>query len=147
MYEYWVTVPRATLGTHASRMNINSLLRELSGPRPSRRVVDRANLGCWHPSTTDIHIPSLRDSHPVFALPVFSSLSSPPIIICHGSDVACFPEGHPQEELQRIPRSPLHLILLSRTHPAMLSIDVLFPNLTTNAASLASNIRENASSA
>ena len=42
-------------------MNINNLLRELSGPRPSRWVVDRANLGCWHPSTTDIHIPSLRD--------------------------------------------------------------------------------------
>ena len=61
----WVTVPRATLGTHASRMNINSLLRELSGPRPSRRVVYRENLGCWHPSTTDIHIPSLRDGHPL----------------------------------------------------------------------------------
>ena len=57
--------PQATLGTHASRTIINSLLRELSEPRPSRGVVDRANLGCWHPSTTDIHILSLRDSHPI----------------------------------------------------------------------------------
>ena len=48
-------------------MNINSLLRELSGSRPSRWVVDRANLDCWHPSTTDIHIPSLGDSHPPYA--------------------------------------------------------------------------------
>ena len=69
-----MTVPRATLGARASRMNINSLLRELSGPRPSRRVVDRANLGCWHPSTTDIHIPSLRDSHPLSNLKVFACL-------------------------------------------------------------------------
>ena len=46
-------------------MNIDSLLRELSGPRPSCRVVDRANnIGYWCPSTTDIHTPGLRDSHP-----------------------------------------------------------------------------------
>ena len=34
--------------------------------RPLCRVVDRANLGCWYPSTTDTHIPSLRDSHSVY---------------------------------------------------------------------------------
>ena len=61
----WVTVPRATQCYRRVQMNTNSLVRELSGPRPSRRVVDRANLGCWHSSTTDIHIPSLRDSHPM----------------------------------------------------------------------------------
>ena len=61
----WVTVPRATQCYTRVQMNIDSLLKKLSGSRPSRRVVDRVNLGCWHPSTTDIHISSLRDSHPV----------------------------------------------------------------------------------
>ena len=47
-------------------MNINSLLRELSGPRelprgpqPVCRVRNPANLGWWHPSTTYPHIPSI----------------------------------------------------------------------------------------
>ena len=36
-------------------MNIQSLLRKLSGPHPLHRVADSANLGCWHPSTTEIY--------------------------------------------------------------------------------------------
>ena len=44
-------------------MNIYSLLRELSGPRPLCRVRNTAKLGCWHPPTTYSHIPGVRDSH------------------------------------------------------------------------------------
>ena len=41
-----------------------SLLRELSGPRPLCRV-DTAKLGYWHPSALDIAGSGVTDSHPL----------------------------------------------------------------------------------
>ena len=46
-------------------MNIRRLLRKVEGPQPLCRVVSRANLGYWHPSTTDIILSGVTDSHPV----------------------------------------------------------------------------------
>ena len=34
--------------------------------RPLRRVIGRANLGYWHPSTMDMILSGVTDSHPVF---------------------------------------------------------------------------------
>ena len=56
-------------------MNINSLLRELSGPRPLFRVRNPAKLGCWHPSATYSLFPSGRDSHSLSA-PTHANMSS-----------------------------------------------------------------------
>ena len=50
-------------------MNINSLLRELSGPRPLRWVEDSAKLGKWHPTRTDMISSSGTDSHPLSVTP------------------------------------------------------------------------------
>ena len=76
---YRVTIRRCTLCYVRVWMNIiNSLLRDLSGPRPSCRVVDRANLGCWYPSMTDIYIPSLTDSHPMLPLINWTTTVSSP---------------------------------------------------------------------
>ena len=47
------------------QINIKGLIRELSEPRPSRRVAGSANLGYWHPSTMFRDISSLTDSHPI----------------------------------------------------------------------------------
>ena len=46
-------------------MNIRRLLRKAEGPQPLCRVVSRANLGYWHPSTTDIILSGVTDSHPL----------------------------------------------------------------------------------
>ena len=39
-------------------MNIKTSIRKLSGPQPLYWDANAAKLGKWHPSTTDIYIPS-----------------------------------------------------------------------------------------
>ena len=46
-------------------MNIHELLRKTEGPRPLCGVRNTADLGYWHPPTTD---PRIVDSHPLHAI-------------------------------------------------------------------------------
>ena len=50
-------------------MNIFEPLRKVKGPRPLCGVRNTAKLGCWHPSTTDIILSRIVDSHPLLILP------------------------------------------------------------------------------
>ena len=60
----WVTIRTVTLCTRVWS-NIHRLSRKAEGPRPLRRIVSRANLGYWHPSTTDMILFGVTDSHPL----------------------------------------------------------------------------------